>query len=349
MTLEEIAVLAGVSRATVSRVVNNQPSVNAQTRARVQRVIDEHGYRPNMAARALASHHSHTIGLVIPTALSGWLNSSYFTLLFQGAATACEQRSYNMMLSPLAAQTPEAYDRIISGGYVDGLVVTTTAVGIAFLDSLLDEKLPFVLIGRHPARDDLNTVHVENVEGARTAAAHLASLGYKRIAMIVGSEANTTSVDRKAGFLAGLHAAGLACPPEYLVPGDFTEDGGQRAMEILLALPEPPQAVFCSNDLAAIGALRAARAHGLAVPDDIALVGFDDLPVSAVIDPPLTTMRHPIERIGFLATSLLIDHLEAISSNAAAILPPQQILLPADLVVRSSCGAKGREQAPLAA
>jgi LacI family transcriptional regulator len=348
MTLEEVAALAGVSRATVSRVVNNQPHVNAEKRARVRQIIRACGYQPNPAARALARGHSHTIGLVIPTALAGWLSSAYFTFLFQGAANACEQRGYNMMLSPQAAQTPEAYDHIISSGYVDGLVVTTSAVGAAYLDHLIEHEYPFVLLGRHLQRNDLNTVYADNLEAAQRVVAYLVSLGYSRIATITGSAVNATAVDRLDGFLAGIRSLGLTCPPEYIAQGSFTEEGSYEAMQSLLALADRPQAVFCCNDQAAVAALRAIRDAGLAVPDDIALVGFDDLPLAAAVDPPLTTVHHPVEQMGLLAASLLIDQLEAMAANPQLRPVPQHIVVGTEIVVRGSCGAGRRQLAHVA-
>jgi LacI family transcriptional regulator len=284
----------------------------------------------------------HTISLVIPTVLAGWLSSTYFTFLFQGVAHACEQRGYNMMLSPLAAQTPHAYNRIITEGYIDGLIVTSSAVGTAFLDHLLDHACPFVLVGRHLCRDDLNTVYADNLQASRKVVAYLASLGYRRIATITGTMNNATAVDRRDGFLAGMQSAGLACPPEYIAQGSFGEEDSYEAMQSLLALADPPQAVFCCSDLAAVAALRAIRDAGLAVPDDVALIGFDDLPVAAAVNPPLTTVHHPIEQMGLLAATLLIDQLEAVAMDPQLRPVPQHIVVGTEIVVRGSCGAERR-------
>lgn len=342
MTLEEVAALAGVSRSTVSRVVNDQPRVSSATRAQVRRVISEHGYSPNLAARTLAGRRSQTIGVVIPAMMQYSIASPYYALIMQGVTTACDQRDFNVMLSPATKLTPEGYERIMRSGVVDGVVVTSTAASPALLNWLAVERYPFVLIGYHPAFPNINTVCPDYEQAGMMAAQHLIWLGYERIATITGPQTHPGAMARHGAFLHGFEEAHRAVPPAYIVEADFTEHGGHQAMQQLLNAAPQPQAVFCGSDLTAIGALQAIRGAGLRVPDDIALVGFDDIPQARTVEPPLTTVRQPMEQLGHTAVSMLIDILESLSADHHRQLAPQHVLLPTELVVRESCGQKQR-------
>lgn len=337
MTLEEIAALAGVSRSTVSRVVNNQARVSAATRDRVQRIVRERGYHPNVAARSLARRHSQAVGLVLPSSLSN-LASPYYSLVMQGVTSACDQRGYSLMLSPATLQSANGYAHIISSGLVDGVLVATSSVGLPFLHWLDKQSCPFVLMGRQPELPGINTVSPDYEQGAAMAAQHLLWLGYRRIGIITGPPANGGAQLRRDSFLAALANAGRPCPAEYVIESDFSEQGGEAAMRTLLGMRPRPQAVFCSADLPAVGAMQSIRQAGLRVPEDIAIVGFDDIPMAQSVEPPLTTVRQPIQQIGFVATNMLIDILETRVCEPSRRLEPQHVVLPTELIVRESCG-----------
>lgn len=339
-TLEEIAALAGVSRATVSRVVNGYPRVRPATRDRVLRVIREQGYHPNAAGRALASRRSQTLGLATAEALDTVFSHAYFPQLIQGIAAACDERGYNLMLSPLAAQTPERLTRTLRSGHVDGLVVATAAVGDAVLGRLVEEAFPFVLVGKHPPRPEIVSVSPDNAQGARLALEHLVRCGYRRVATITGRSTLGVAVERRDVFLRAAAEAGIACRDDHIVESDFTEEGGYRAMQRLLAARPRPEGVFCGNDLMAVGALRAARGAPLRVPDDVGIIGFDDVPIATLVDPPLTTVHQPIVCLGATAASLLIDMLEGNAQPDAPGTPPARVL-PVSLVIRESCPPVG--------
>jgi LacI family transcriptional regulator len=188
-------------------------------------------------------------------------------------------------------------------------------------------------VGRHPYFDRLNWVDVENREGARQAVAHLLALGHRRVATITGPLHMAVALDRRDGYKQALLEAGLAVDPALIARGDFTQEGGYRAMSQLLSLPQPPTAVFVASDAMAIGALRAAREAGRAVPGDVAVVGFDDLPSAAFASPPLSTVHQPIYDLGATAANLLADRLDGAEQSS-----PVHICLPTRLVVRQSCG-----------
>lgn len=337
MTLEEIARLAGCSRSTVSRVINNDPNVREETRKRVLRVIREQDFQPNPAARALAGRRSRVIGLVIPQPLSTIFSDPYFSTLIQGCATACDERGYYLMLSLVLRQADDTYRWLIRTRHMDGLLVAPPLMDDPFIPHLLDRRLPLVMMGRIPGRADIPTVNIDNVNGAKLATQHLLKLGYTRIATITGAMNLVGAIDRLEGFLNALREAGIDPPEEYIQEGDWSEASGKRAMGNLLQVTPPPQAVFAASDNMAIGAIKAIQAAGLKVPDDIAVVGFDNMPMAAMADPPLTTINHQIERIGFLAATTLIDRLEtppACMSDGDV----QHVLLQPELVVRMSCG-----------
>lgn len=337
MTLEEIARLAGFSRSTVSRVINDDPNVKSDTRALVWQVIKAHDFHPNPAARALAGRRSRVIGLVIPQALNAIFADPYFPMLIQGCAAACDERGYYLMLSLVLRQSDDTFRWLIRARHMDGLIVASALTDDAFVDRLLDERFPLVLIGRGYNHPNIVAVDADNVHGASMAARHLAQMGYARIAIITGPANMVAAIDRRDGFLSTLHAMGIELPAKYIQDGDWSELSGMQAMERLLQQTPPPEAVFVASDSMAIGALKAIQAAGLRAPEDIALVGFDDIPLAAVVEPPLTTVHQPIDRLGFLAASTLIDLLETVpsmSDNGGA----HHIVLPTELVVRASCG-----------
>jgi len=336
LTLEEIAKLSGVSRSTVSRVINDAEHVSADVRARVQAVVREYNYQPNSAARGLAAGQTHILGLVIPTAVAALFSDPYFPVLIQGVAAACNAREYSVMLW---VAEPE-YERrtirqVLHNGLVDGIIVSSMVIDDPLIAALADSTLPFVLIGRHPTAATVNYLDADNRQGALTAVTHLFNLGYQRIATIAGPQNTIVGWDRLEGYKAALQAQSLPVQPELIMIGNFTEEGGEQAMQRLL--PHAPRAVFVASDTMAVGALRAIYAAGLRVPDDIALVGFDDIPLSARLTPPLTTVRQPIRQLGGMAVQLL---LEAVAHPEAG---PYRMILATELVVRESCGAQHHE------
>ncbi|GAB4536048.1 MAG: LacI family DNA-binding transcriptional regulator [Anaerolineae bacterium] len=333
LTLEQIAKLSGVSRSTVSRVINNHPNVRPKVRQRVMQVIAETGYHPNPAARSLASRRSGIIGLVIPRAVQSLFTDPYFPRLIQGVAQACNVNDYTLSLFLFHTEDEEQklYPRVLRTRLVDGVIIIASQIGDPLIPELINNCIPFVMVGRPYDLSDVSFVDVDNVVGAYTATSHLIRLGYKRIATITGPQNTTVGLDRRQGYLDALNDRGRSIDEALIVEGDFTESGGYAAMQRLL--PHRPDAVFIASDTMAFGGLRALREAGLSVPDDVAVVGFDDLPMSALSDPPLTTVRQPIRRLGAQAIETLIDIL----TNGTQ--PPQRITLSIELVIRSSCAS----------
>jgi LacI family transcriptional regulator len=334
LTLEQIARLAGVSRSTVSRVVNNHAGVKQEVRLRVQQVIKETGYRPDPAARSLAGQRSGIIGLVIPRSVQFLFTDPYYPRLMQGVAQACNKR--DLILSLFLFDTVEDEEklapRLLSDQLVDGLIVSALSIGDPFLQQLITSRLPFVMVGR-PDDDTIpvSFINVDNVIGAFSATTHLLRLGHRRIATITGPLNTTVGLDRRQGYLDALDTRGVAVDTGLIAEGDFTESGGFMAM--LRLLPHKPDAVFVASDTMAFGVLRALRIAGKSVPEDVAIVGFDDLPAAASTNPPLTTIRQPIRRLGTQAVDSLTEIL------ASGTSPSRQTIATSQIVIRKSCGA----------
>jgi LacI family transcriptional regulator len=337
LTIEQIAELADVSRSTVSRVLNNHPSVRPAVRDRILRIINENGYAPQAAARSLASRRTNVIGLVIPRSAAVIFSDPFFPHVIQGITQACTNRGYFLMLSMVTADLEQGfYNRIVRSRHFDGVIMLSSDVDDPILPLLMKDHTPLVLVGRHPYFTDLNWVDVENRAGAREAVTHLIKLGHTRIGMIAGPLQMAAALDRRDGYKQALLESALPIVPELIVEGNFTQQGGYQAMAHLLNLRERPTAVFVASDTMAIGALRAIHEAKLRVPEDIAIVSFDDLPTASFATPPLTTMRQPIYEMGCAAAELLIEQLEG---NNQMIV---QRRMPTRLVIRQSCGAAMR-------
>jgi LacI family transcriptional regulator len=334
LTLEDIARLSDVSRSTVSRVINSSSNVKEETRSKVLKVIQSINFQPNLAARGLATGRTNVIGVVIPAGVAVIFTDPYFPQFIQGVSTACNNRDYSVMLW-LAEPEYERrmVPRILHNGLVDGVVIAKALLIDPLVDSLFESKMPFILIGRHPNLD-VNYLDVDNFQAGRKATLHLLRLGYKRLATISGPQDQVGGYDRYQGYLKALQEYDRPFRPELVVEGDFTEEGGYTAMARLIS--QKPDAVFAASDMMAYGAMRAIHEANLLIPEDVAVVGFDDIPASSKTFPPLTTVRQPIAQMGIKAVEVLSNMIE---NN---IKTTQQIIMGTELVVRESCGASQR-------
>jgi LacI family transcriptional regulator len=329
LTLDDIGELAGVSRATVSRVINNYPHIKPHVRERVQKVIAETGYRPNKIAQSLASDHTSIIGMVIPHTAQTILSDPYFLHLINGITQATNRHGLTLSLflfHSMSEETQMAHS-LFNTNLVDGLIITADRKENPFVKQVVQHNIPFVFVGRPQIKSQIPYVNVANEMGAYLAAEYLIGLNRRRLAMI-RCDHNTAGDDRYSGFCQALHDHDIDLDPRRVAHGDFSLESGYTAMQQLL--PTAPDAVFASSDMMAIGAQRAIKQAGLSIPDDIAIVGFDDLPQAALADPPLTTIRQPIEALGIEAVDLLHHML------TEPTIPPKQIVLPVELVCRTT-------------
>lgn len=333
LTLEEVARLAGVSRATVSRVVNNPASVSPDYRVRVEKVIAETGYQPNLAARSLASRRSGIIGLVIPSVTELVFADPYYPVLIEGISRACNLNDLTLTLFLFNSQDDQArvYQRALGTGLLDGVIVAADKLIDPLIPEIIARQIPAVYVGRPPDSSQTSYVDVDNTAGAYLATSHLIRLGYDRIGTITGPLDSTTGIDRRAGYLKALRERGRQADEQLVIEGDFSRDSGYTAMRQLL--PHKPDAIFCASDSMAFGAIDVLHEVGLRVPDDVAIIGFDDLPPAMRFDPPLTTIRQPVRRNGMLAVEVLMELMQT------GAHPPRHIILPTELVIRATCGA----------
>jgi DNA-binding LacI/PurR family transcriptional regulator len=338
-TLEQVAALAGVSRATVSRVVNGSPRVSPAVRAQVERAVAKLGYVPNRAARSLVTRRGDSVALVVSEPHARFFSEPFFAGMVRGVSAALAETAVQLLLL-IAQDLPDRgrLERYVVGGHVDGVLLASLHADDPLPATLERAGVPAVLVGRPAGRGGpgrggpgASYVDADNRGGARMAVDHLAALGRRRIAIITGGLDMGVGVDRLDGYRDGLAAAGLdGGGGELEEAGDFTEEGGAAAMTRLLARPgRPVDAVFAASDLMAAGALRALRAAGRRVPDDVAVVGFEDSAVARYAQPPLTTVRQPIEEMGRQATRLL---LAKVAGQAGGM----HLVLDVELIVRAS-------------
>jgi LacI family transcriptional regulator len=330
MTIRDIASLAGVSIATVSRVLNGRPDVSPETRETVLQLVREHNFSFNRSARSLASGRTGLIGLTTPL-----VHAEYFALLMSGAAEALYERDLRSVMCP----TLHEHDREVSlldrlmHGTTDGAILLLPSESSEELAALQDRDFPFVVLDpREPLDDRIPVVSAAHWSGARSAVDHLTGLGHRRVAAITGPSSWLASIDRLDGYHAALAARGILAPAEYIRESDFQLEGGHLATQQLLDLPEPPTAIFAFNDNMAIGAMRAAQDRGLVIPRDLSVVGFDDSWGATIVSPPLTTVSQPLQEMGRVAVSLLIRLLEGRRVQTL------RIELSTKLVVRQSTG-----------
>lgn len=330
LTLEDIARMSGVSRSTVSRVINGDPKVNDRTRTKVQEIIQSLNFQPNLAARGLAAGHTRVLGLVIPIGVASIFSDPYFPLVIQGVSSACNAHEYSVMLW-LAEPKYErkTIGQILYGGLIDGVIITSMAMDDPLIDRLSESNRPFITIGRHPTNEKISYVDVDNRSGAYLGVSYAFRTGRQRVALISGPLNTVSGLDRYQGYQDTLRERGLPLLTELVAEGDFSDASGYQAMKRLL--PQCPDAVFAASDAMAFAAMRAIQEAGLRIPEDIAVVGFDDIPPAATSKPPLTTVRQPILRTGRMAAEMLIDMIEHPNPQ------PRRVVLPTELVVRSSC------------
>lgn len=338
LTLEDIAKLAGVSRSTVSRVVNDQPNVRDDVRKRVLEVIQSTGYHPNAAARALASQRSWMIGLVLPRSIGSFFSDPYFPRLTQGIAQACNEYNYTLGFFLISTKDDEEkiFPRVSRKGLLDGILVQSHEIGDQLINRLAESNIPLVTLGRPPRSIDVSYIDVDNTNAAYNAVSHLIRSGHKRVGTITGPSNSTVGMDRKEGYLRALTTRGCRIDETLIIAGDFSEESGYYAMQQLL--PAKPDAIFAASDIMALGAMRAVREAGLNIPKDVAFVGFDDLPFATLSEPRLTSIRQPVTQFGFKAVEILIDVIE----NGTQ--PARRITMDTELIVRDTCGVSYRKQ-----
>lgn len=336
VTTQDVAEQAGVSRATVSFVLNDVPGmrISPKTRRRVKRVALQLNYHPDATARRMVSGQTHVLGFVMRQTSDQTFADTFLPQVLNGLSYGAAAMGYHILFEPIAPDNKTStYARLIHERHVDGIVLSGPRIDDRELSRIHVEGAPIVLMGQLPGTD-IPFVDVDNIGGAEQATRHLINLGHRRIALITNAPpAYTASVDRQKGYRRALTKAHIKYTKELVRYGNFTPQSGFIAMNELLDLHSPPTAVFIASDTVAFGALHAIRRRGLHVPQDLALVGFDDVPLSSYIDPPLTTLCLPAYQLGRVTTDLLVRLIRK------EPIKHTQILLETKLIIRESCGA----------
>lgn len=331
-TIRDVAAAAGVSYQTVSRVINDRPDVADETRRRVWQVIEELGYQPSAIARGLVSKRTYTLGLITAD-----FSDYFFTQVIVGAEIEARKHGYFFMLCS-TERNPEdepTYLRLLTERQVDGILFArpSTEQDDRHIVTLLHQGVPLVTTAYHVPGERLTVVDVDNVDGSFQATQCLIDGGHRRIGMITGPPAWKSVKDRSQGYRLALQKAGIAFDESFVEQGDWWHESGYQAMRRLLARVPDITALFVQNDRMAIGAIRALREAGRRIPDDVAIVGYDDTPEAAYCHPPLTTIRQPMQQVGEVATRLLIESIDEPE------VENKEVLLETELVRRGSCGS----------
>ncbi len=330
-TIAEIAAQAGVSIPTVSRVLNGRPDVAPATRARIEQIIKESGYNRSSAAKGLRNESNGIIDLVVPG-----LENPYVTEIVRGVEEALERTGLRLALSftqDASLGERQWLDKIAARA-TDGAILVLAHGQSSRLDELRRRGIPFVVVDhRGELGPDVPSVGTTNWAGGRMAVEYLLSLGHRRIAMIAGTPSIRASLDRVAGYRTALEAAGIPIDPELIRPGAFRLQSGYIQTSSLLALPDPPTAIFAGNDMQAMGAYKALYLRNIHVPEQMSVIGFDDIPLTTIVSPSLTSVRQPLFEMGRVATTMLMRLI------AGEPLDSFRVELPTTLITRESCAS----------
>jgi LacI family transcriptional regulator len=328
VTIIEVADKAGVSFGTVSRVINNDIHVKQETRKRVLDAMKKLGYVANRQARSLAGGKSNIIGVLVPD-----LGTGYIEEIIRGIDAELSLSNLDLILytTHRTASKEANYVANLAKGMVDGLLLVLPRSPADYIGTLKRRNFPFVLIDHQGTGRNCPAVGATNWQGAYRATEYLIKLGHTRIGFITGWMDLGCAMDRLEGYLSALRTHHASDAPELVYEGTFFQPDGYAGASALLDLPNPPTAIFASNDIMALGAMDAVRSRGLRIPDDISIIGFDDIPQAAAVRPALTTVNQPLEKMGRVATQMLLDLLRQPDKEAG------RIELPTELVIRDSC------------
>ncbi len=328
-TIKDVALRAGVSIATVSRAFNHSEAVDDETRLRVQNAAQELRYVPNQAGRSLITRRTNALGLLLPD-----LFGEFFSEVIRGADETAQQNQYHLLVSSSHSNRSEIEAALrMMRGRVDGLVIMSPHLNAQTLNENLPHDLPVTLLNCYVEGDSFDSLNIDNFGGSFQMVRHLLDHGHRRVAIIKGTEENFDAAERLRGYRQALRSGGGEIDGAYELRGNFSEASGFDAGRAILALQNRPTAIFASNDSMAIGALSALRDAGVRVPGDIALVGFDDIPVCTYLSPALTSVRVSVDQLGLLAVRTLLQAVREKSGHTT-----RQSVLPTTLSLRESCG-----------
>lgn len=329
VTIKDVAKKANVAPSTVSRVIADNPSISEKTKRRVRKVMSELGYHPNLNARSLANQTTKTIGLVMPSSANKAFQNPFFPEVIRGISSFAHVEGYALYMS--TGETEEeifnGVIKMVQGRQIGGIILLYSRENDRIIQYLNEKNFPFVLIGKpYDKKDKITYVDNDNYTAAREVAEYFISLGHKRIAFIGGGSDLLVTKDRLAGMSDALKLADIQLPSEYIFHLDFSRESGQQAVEELMGLKEPPTAIMATDDLIGLGVLSALTAKGISVPKDVSLVSFNNVLLSEIASPPLTTVDVNIYQLGYEGAKALVDKVEHSESSSKCIVIPHKLL-----------------------
>ncbi|CAM4015222.1 LacI family DNA-binding transcriptional regulator [Mesobacillus zeae] len=334
VTIKDVAIKANVAPSTVSRVIANNPRISEKTKKRVRKAIQELGYHPNLNARSLANQMTNSVGIVMPESASKSFQNPFFPEVIRGISSYIQSREYSLFM--VTGETEEAiYEgvvKMVQGRRVDGIVLLYSRVDDKIIQYLIEKKFPFVLIGKpQQTAQDITYTDNDNYSAGREVTEYLIKLGHTHIAFIGGSPNLMVTKERLSGFREALLMADLQISNDYICHMEFLQEGGKEAVEQLFQLKQPPTAIVVTDDLMALGVLSALSEKGYSIPDDVSVISFNNVILSEISNPPLTSVDVHIFQLGYESAKSLVEKIEAPD------LLPKNILVPYTIIERHSC------------
>lgn len=333
-TIKDVAVLAGVSPSTVSRVISNHPRISEQTKRRVREAMEELGYHPNVLARSLVKQSADAIGVLIPSSTEEFFMNPFFPELLRGITDVVRREGLDLLLSTSDSGKEDvtSLTQMILGKRIDGVILLSSRMHDPLMKVLQKNPFPATLLGRPEDETNISWVNNDNIEASYQATRHLLALGHRRIGFLCGDESLTVTQDRLLGYQNALEEAGIPIDRQIIYISKFLEQGGYLGMMRLLANPSRPSGVVASDDLLAFGAMRAAGELGYRIPEDLAVVGFNNVRMAEIANPPLTSVDVHIYELGTSVAELLVEQMRNSERKQ------KTKILSTDLVIRKSCG-----------
>lgn len=334
ITIKDVAKVAKVTPSTVSRVIADHPRISPKTKQRVRKVMEDLGYQPNFKARSLATRSTQTIGLVMPNSTDKVFQNPFFPEVIRGISKVAHSTEYAIHFSTGETEE-EIYEgvvRMVETGRVDGVILLYSRINDRVMNFLKDKKIPYTMIGKpYDHMDQISHVDNDNFSATKEATQYLLHLGHKKIGFVGGSNNLMVTLDRQKGYETALQDAGITICPDYLIHKEFLIEGGQEAISELLSLKEPPTALVVADDLMAFGIINTLREMGILVPDDMSIVSFNNLLLSEISHPPLTSVDINIFSLGLQSAKSLIDMIQNPDE------PAKRIIIPYKMIERNSC------------
>jgi DNA-binding LacI/PurR family transcriptional regulator len=332
VTIKDVAKKAGVSPSTVSRVISKHPRISKETIERVTRVMEELGYHPNSMAKGLVSKATHILGVILPRPAEELFQNYFFHEVLRGILAHANRAGYDLLIASGSSESDEleTVKRLVRGRRVDGIILLSSKMKDPLIVFLNETRFPFVIIGRSQEYPDVPTIDNDNVQAAYDATRHLINQGHERIGFVSGPQELTVSQDRLAGYRRAMQEAGLRVSEDWIVEGEFLQETGYRAMSMLMNLPERPTALVVIDDIVAFGVLHGLNELGYSVPQDMCLVGFNNISLSEHTSPPLTSVDIGTYQIGYTTAQTLIKTI------AREPMHQTRMIIPHRLIVRGS-------------